>query len=264
MTNDTLYTPQFSSSEFRSLANHYRIRGKRVDVNYAYIRKNACTAFKRLINDKTHPRYFLSRLVGRNIYGHFHIKGNMAYHQAKLEDGQDATGALNLFVYRNPLDRFISVYLNKFVRREYASDILSNYRTITGLDPDAATIFDFLAYAEFEMKDLDCHMYPQKAHLYEIEYLAVEMGNLRDSMLKVLRKDMVDRFFVARVNSTDSDTSSYARFLGDHCARDLMELRSQGVNFGKSNLVSGELERVVREIYWQDYEMLDELGSKEA
>lgn len=264
MSKCRVYSPRFSRDEFRSVTSHYRLRGKDADINYAYVRKNACTAFKRLINEKTHPRYFLARLTGRNKNDLFHIGGNMRYFRVAVEDGQDTQSAQNLFVYRDPLDRFVSVYLNKFVHDDGARDIRKNYRKITGLEPDAASIYEFMSYARNEMRDIDCHLFPQKAHLLEVKYLAIGMMGLREGMLEIMTRSTVDRFFSSRVNSTNSEESCSKEFLGDLPAVDLKNLHSQGIKIGKSNLISSELEDFVREVYWQDYEMLGELRHKLA
>ncbi len=73
------YTPSFAAGEFWKPSPHYNITigGRR--ILYAYIRKNACTAFKRLINRRLHPTYAIKKALGQEKNDRYHIQGNMKY-----------------------------------------------------------------------------------------------------------------------------------------------------------------------------------------
>ncbi len=91
----------------------FELAGKR--VVYCYIRKNASSAFKKLIVDCS-P---FSNLMKENENPiHFLYK----YHKSTAKDFSRADHII--FVYRDPIERILSLFKNKFIQQIGAQDIL--------------------------------------------------------------------------------------------------------------------------------------------
>ena len=178
------YRPLFTRHEFHHNTGHYEINLGGRKILYAYIRKNACTAFRRLLNDEYHRLHPSTDGARQRKREDFLLSGNMKTFLVLRKDLNDVSAYDNtMFVYRNPLDRLISVFTNKFIANKGAKDIARNFENLTGLDFDEATFSDFMSYAQNDFEKLDRHLWPQKAHLWDIEYTdAISMDRLQQSM----------------------------------------------------------------------------------
>lgn len=256
------YQVSFAENEFRCITGHYSIEigGKR--ILYAYIRKNACTTFKNMINRNTHPLFKAMRMIGLERNALDHIDGNMKYSKKWLRPWTDFSKYDDtVFVYRDPVQRAISVYTNKFVDQSGIKMIRLNYETRTGKSFEEASFNDFVSYMDDNFADIDCHLWPQKSHLWEIEYSRpVKIQNLKDEMSTILGKDVAEKWFGKKVNSSAATEAAEIEGIADMPASKLRELKRDGANISIKNFVTDEFVSFVHEKYEQDYDMLAQIG----
>ena len=224
-----------------------------VDFSYTYIRKNACTSFKRLF--KSYSSFDFSVCESDlKAMARFHLLKNKA-------DIQKCSN--RIFVYRDPVDRVVSVYKNKFIQRSGATDILKDYYDKTGLDPDECTFEVFIKeYVSLIKKGvaIDAHLLPQVWHLYPLEYSAIQLSEIERDISLLLGESVASKFFSKPVNSS-SNVSSYDNDEVHRCAS--IELNS----VFKENSIMPSFESYKRagfkdfifDIYEEDYLMIESM-----
>lgn len=125
-------------------------RGQR--VLYAYIRKNGCSSIKRFLGG--HPDSKISAFEK-----HFHR-------------GQPYD--LSFFIYRDPIDRVVSLYRDKVLDGRGANDILEDfYELMPNENPS-----DFDAFAHFVTISDDPHCWSQASHLRKMRYCAIPLKKM--------------------------------------------------------------------------------------
>ena len=163
---------------------------------YAYIRKNACTSFKRFllvragaseIPEGTKPIHIISR-------------------QFRAEYVRDFVGAdRTIFVHRDPVDRIVSLYKNKFIQGKKAADIHRDYEEIVGRGADEATFETFVL--RYLPSARDPHTWSQRSHLYPSVYTdAVPIESLSDALRDILSPEVVDAHFARPTNVSGTCT----------------------------------------------------------
>jgi hypothetical protein len=261
MVTRMTYTPSFATDEFWKPSPHYGITigGKR--ILYAYIRKNACTAFKRLINRRLHPKYAVKMALGQEKHDRYHIQGNMKYFALPRKGDIDPTRYDEIiFVYRDPVDRFVSVFTNKFVDDDNNVDIRTNFEGLTGIDLEDATFRDFMLYAQNDFCSLDCHLAPQKSHLRNIPYSRpIALGQLSSTMTELIGAGAANEWFGRKVNASTTSGSIGTEKALDLPVSELRNRQRQGTALHKSNFITDELEDFIHIKYEQDYKMIEEV-----
>jgi len=246
---------------FRCKANHYRIRVGGKTFLYTYIRKNGCTAFKRLIAGQSPGVSLLNRLRGIDPDQLRFIKR----HKVSTGDVNPADFDDILFVYRDPLERLVSLYLNKFVERAGAEDILARYRDASGCDPDAASFEDFMAYLDRDFTALDPHCFPQVSHLGDFPYSrAIPLKALHAAVVPLFGTALADRYFRHPVNAVSAHGRAEAGYLGDVACTELAARLRRGAYLPKSAFRSADIDTFVRGKYRDDYLMIDTVESMGA
>lgn len=191
----------------------------------------------------------------------------MKYSKYRLEDGIE-DNAVKIFVYREPLERVLSFYLNKIVDQKNAEDALGNFSSVMGIHPDECTLYDFLTYLQKGMDVIDVHLIPQKAHLFEQDYFPISIDSLKLDVSRFIGQQRAEKFFGVLKNSTSSgdtvpggvDKSSKPEKLYEYEAAMLREMRRSGIDILKNDLIFDDLEQTVRSIYETDYGMIEEIG----
>jgi hypothetical protein len=163
---------------------------------YSYIRKNACSAFKRMIVD-------LSDAEPKPANEKERIRFLTRHHSARLPADLQRVDH-SIFVYREPSERIVSLYKNKFIQRSGAADILASYREITGRTPEAASFTEFVThYLRPGFRNLDAHVLPQRRQLLPIAYTdAIPMHELHAKMTKIVGHELADAYFRQKHNAT--------------------------------------------------------------
>lgn len=172
----------------------FHLDGKK--IIYCYIRKNACSAFKRMLVDLSDVEAKPSRPEERAAFLFRHHLARYP-HDFKQVDH-------TIFVHRDPTERAISLFRNKFIQRSGSGDIFKSYEAQTGRSPETASFKDFVThYLTGDMRRIDPHVLAQRRHLLPIIYSdAIEMGQLHETMCGVIGSDLADRYFLVRTNQT--------------------------------------------------------------
>ncbi len=228
----------------------FNARGKR--IAYCYIRKNACTAFKQIICETSSQANF-SEFEGNQMtfMGEHH----------RLESTQEIMDCNErIFVYRDPNERLISLYINKFVSRDQNDHIFRRFEEETNLSPDKASFRDFvMVYCRepFELKDP--HVRPLEHHLARVKYTwAIPMSELSAAMEVLLGRVTAKQYFSVPTNSTSYGSDADSLFDQPSC--DLRQrLLKSGKLPSKRSMMDKELEQVVRQRYSCDYELVERL-----
>lgn len=196
--------PSFGPDEFHAPAPHYRIDIEGRRLLYAYIRKNASSAFKLLIGRRRHPRWMIRRMLRRTRGGRHDLHGNLASWQVPPEAIGSSGFDDIFFVYRDPAARFVSLFLNKFVDGARSRGLWRDFsRAMNATSLEAVTLRDFMRWAERPFHELNPHLWPQKAHLLEITYTrAIALPELPDAMVELIGPEAARRWFGRRVNAS--------------------------------------------------------------
>ena len=154
----------------------FELGGKR--IRYAYIRKNGCSAFKIAMGFPHDVRIGLIQ----------------PYHRCGLlRRRYDAT----IFVWRDPVERIVSLYRNKIIDDVNGEDIQRRLHTFAG-----GGRIDFDVFVDFCCRAGDPHCRPQAAHLKPIRYThAIPLARLHEAMTDILGLEAAAPF-AQRVNSS--------------------------------------------------------------
>ncbi len=252
-----MYVPSFSPDEFRSPTHHFRISTGEKKIAYCYIRKNACTAFKYFLSRRPTLSIRLKKVLGFKRYNDPDHFVNIRPFLIQKNDYAKGDYRETIFVYRDPVDRTVSTYLNKFVDNSGAEVIRGNYERVMARDPEDATFMDFLQYASHDFSEIDCHLWPQKAHLWDVTYTrAINIKAVHEEMVDLIGAQLAERFFSKRSNATDSNGRSMSEPLVDIPASRLRDMKQRGITFGKVCFLSRQVEEIIGQRYRSDYEMM--------
>lgn len=182
----------FAAPDHR-VAKHFRVDAGGETLVFCYIRKNASSAFKALAIELSPAR---ARL-GDYASGYDFLRAR--HRAASLTAATRAVLAV-----RDPVERLVSTFRNKFVQRIGAAGIFASYRDVAGAEPEAARFEDFvLRYLLAPGARLDPHVAPQVAHLLPARYTeATPLAGLHDVMAGIVGPELAARHFAAPVNAT--------------------------------------------------------------
>lgn len=167
-------------------------------IAYAYIRKNACSAFKKMLT------------------GEPHVSVDKVAQRFPFRSGPyDAS----IFVWRDPEERLISLYRNKIVEQEAAKDFLRSYRKVMDAEPG---LFEDLV--RFACTQADPHCFTQRSHLRRMRYThAIHIKDLHETMRAIVGPE-ADPHFSERSNTTEQHpvhvSEEARRMIRDHYAED--------------------------------------------
>lgn len=169
-----------------------------VRIAYAYIRKNGCSAFKRAMGFD--PTTQVDNIAKTN----------------RWRPWQRFDHAI--FVYRDPLERLISLYRNKVIDGRGSADILRTYyRTMR----EAPTTFE--RFVEFACLEEDPHCWKQTDHLKPLNYTAVALSQLYPAMSEIVGPGAAE-IFRRKENSSSPHqieiTDRARAMLKEHYAKD--------------------------------------------
>lgn len=232
------YKPSFKTDEFHKPSRHYEVDINGGTLLIAHIRKNASTALKI-----------------------FHQNENSNIIKAKQRNSKNYSH--KIFFYRDPLTRFISVFLNKFVNNSQAKDIKKNFLKLAPMSIETMKFTDYVEYSKNDFSQLDCHFRPQKSHLWEMEYdLPININNLYDSLCRPIGKEKSHHYFSEKLNESSDSGQLIDDLLTDKNITELRALQSAGYALKSSNFLSPDLETYVKQKYSADYEMIADIQSQ--
>ncbi|MBY6153578.1 sulfotransferase family protein [Vannielia litorea] len=252
------YRPSFDAGEYRCRGAHFRLDTERGPLLYTYIRKNASTAFKMHLSSDP-P--LLVRLRRRFIAKNYYRLADMKHRRIAPSDNRDGLAG-GLFVYRDPMERIVSFYLNKFVQ-----PLVRGYRPggeglIRGKRAADARFSDLLTYLEAPFDDLDVHCIPQKAHLLEMDYThPVRIDRLEQVMAELIGPDAAAAGFGKKWNASGRAGETVEDDLTDRTAEDLA---TSGLKLRPANFLGPDARAFLAERYAEDMEMVAEIEGTEA
>jgi hypothetical protein len=223
-------------------------------VAYSYIRKNACTAFKKLICETSeHAQERAKSATDLDFLFCFHAARTLTAVEACDE---------RIFVYRDPLQRAASTFVDKFVTRNGNRDIFASFTDLTRIRPDDAT-FDLFVnkYLSRPPVTVDVHCVGQYHHLLPIFYTkAMPIGSLFNCMRKLIGDDLARRFFLCKTNAVVGRRS-------DSPCHDIpagilhQRFKTAGQVPSSAALLTEQTVRILRKIYQDDLILLGKLPS---
>lgn len=166
-----------------------------------------------------------------------------------------------IFIYRDPLQRAASAFVDKFVIRRGNSDIFRNFFKVTGIEPENATFDLFVRkYLSKPPQTIDPHCVGQYEHLLPLLYTeAIPMHSLFESMTSVLGDVLARRYFFNKVNAITEmkfDSPCY-----DTPSSNLHDrFRREGRVPTNSSLLTEENVGVLRKVYRADLILLSQLS----
>ena len=215
---------------------------------YTYIRKNACSAFKNFIA-RTSDNF--------NLAPKFSDQLNFltAHHRVNSAEEIDIHSATNLFVYRDPAQRVVSCFVNKFITRSGYADIFNSYKVLTGADPSKASFSDFVStYLLNSDGHIDPHLWSMKYHLLPAKYRVINMGNLYEEIIEFVGDENAKAFFKNPRNA--SNYTGLGEYVGYQSSEQLHKIYMDTEKIPSFNeLVSPDLLNIVRARYHSDYEL---------
>lgn len=181
------------------LKNHYYLDIKK-QICGVYIRKNACSTFKKMA---------LAHAAEGNFYSDNYIKSEglsplqIMKASLSLTLKQAISCRKRVFIIRDPVDRLISGYLNIFVLRlgRFPDSIPQK---ITGIELENMNFEGFInQYITLGFDEIDNHFAPLVSHLYPINYNYVMLDSeLYNDALIVFGPQTAKQFFKRKMNNT--------------------------------------------------------------
>lgn len=175
--------------------DHFALTLPHGTLVYCNIRKNACSAFRRMF--KRHSPH-----VREGEGGYAMMKRRHRVWLPQLLPQK----SYPLFVYRDPIERTVSLFRNKFVDRKGGQNLARSYEALTGRNADSATLDEFvLEYViQYDRRKLDPHLRRQSDHLVRLEYFASPLHELNENMALLLGRKFARRYFGKPANPSRS------------------------------------------------------------
>lgn len=173
-------------------ANHYHL-GTQRPFNYCYIRKNGCSAFKRLFVAQS-PHDFASSGLSEMAF-------MVRHHRATDADLSLPT----VLILRDPFERIASAFLNQFIMRlgRNETELHESVAHVTGTPPADLSFGTFVeGYVLKAGAALDRHFHPQASHVLPMAYSHVlSLGDVARGMAGLLGERIATEFFGKPVNA---------------------------------------------------------------
>lgn len=175
---------------------HFTLRLGKKRLVYCYIRKNACSAFKLLFEQYSPHK---GKRSNYNTPYEFMAKNHAMKKGGKLEKYDHS-----IFVYRDVIERSVSLFCNKFIQCDGNEGIFDNYLSITGQNPERASFSEFVElYLSNDFAQLDPHTHPQSHHLRPERYTdAIPLHALHAEMSRIVGPAIADNVFARPRNSS--------------------------------------------------------------
>jgi len=178
------------------LEGHYVFDLDDGPIGYCYIRKNACSVFKRLIAG-TSPHRPQGRITLQFL--------NRCH---RLDYDQVPACRHVVFVIRDPLERIVSGYLNQVVMRLHQPYpvLAESIQAVTGRSRGELSFKDFIdRYLETrDFSRINVHYLPQVAHLAPLRYTVLEDKTLASDAAQVFGPAIAAEYFARPINASSA------------------------------------------------------------
>ncbi len=228
----------------------FKIENKR--YVYSFIRKNACSTIARFIVDQEYnskfPHQKIMEILTRKTAVRHH-------HQFNSSD-------CNFFVFRNPADRLVSLFNNKFIQGSGDDGIIANFEALTGMDYRESSFHDFLyKYLARYLRPfsnrwlVDAHVIPQADHLWPIRYdCVIPFDGLHSEACLLWGQELADHYFKMPLNA--SPTVRYDKFsLHTQVSELIEEFAGSGRVPGNHAYIDEDVDNTIRQLYAVDFDM---------
>lgn len=240
----------------QKLNQHFIIKIDGVDYVYVYIRKNACSAWKKVfMAESSHQAEADKNLRPIEFMNKFHRATSL-----------DAVTAVDrkIVILRDPVIRVYSAFINQIVMRmDRQYTLHRSIEQVTGKPIGRLNFSEFVNQylTKVDPDQLDGHFQPQHRALVNIDYSHVwDLSSLHQKSAELLGPAFADRYFAKKVNSTERLTKT------DERAWDL-KIREIAKTFQNENvvpdiaaLIRPETAENLRVFYQRDYKLLKTYG----
>jgi hypothetical protein len=165
----------------------------------------------------------------------------------------------SIFVYRDPFERCVSLFKNKFIHEKGTEGIQASFEGTIGCSVHEATFMIFLDYLSQDFEKIDPHSWPQSAHLADVNYThVIEISKLSGATRSLFPNKEDHRHFQKKCNSSSMPTARTVEGeLVDVKVKQLSTLCEEGIGVFFDNFRTQETLELVKSIYTSDYEMLE-------
>jgi hypothetical protein len=164
---------------------------------YVDIRKNACTTF----------RHFLRRTS--DFRSNQRKQSDLRFlvrHHGEKDIADVKKSHQRILILRDPVERTLSLYMNKFLDRSGNEGIFRDYRAETRQNADQATINDFVyryLKSKKDLTELNQHVWPQSAHLASVNYDAtILLNDLPEAAQIIFGAEIGSKYFARKTNAS--------------------------------------------------------------
>ena len=233
-----------------TIERHYYFHVGETKFGYCYLAKNGCTAFKNFITQTSRVRHKVN-------FDGTPIEYMGRYHKLHTNEDIEACDSM-ILVLRDPYDRLISAYTNKFISRR-GTDIFKNYEEVTNKNPDDLTFRSFIVDYCKDFETRDHHVVPQAHYILPIQYDKTFMlADIYSEMSKIIPPEIADKYFKQKSNKENYGLTVSAAI--DQRSEDLYILQTTHNSAPKKeNFYDAELEEIVKIRYQDDYALIDML-----
>lgn len=235
---------------------HFKLTIGDKTLLYTYIRKAACSAFKNFFAAQSPFRSSRSDYASDMAFLADH------HRVATLEDIGEFDHSI--VVIRDPIERMVSCFVNKFVVRKGNGDIFTSVERTTGRDPSDLSFTQFCTeYLSQQEQSLDPHCHSYCYQLLPIQYTdAIAIESLNHTMATIVGEALAGEYFEQRHNSIGQ--KKYDDDVSETSSAVLHEtFRAKGFVPSFEALVSTALRARLEGIYRDDYAMIRALTSRE-
>lgn len=240
----------------RKINQHFVINIGGIDYIYVYIRKNACSAWKKVfLAESSHNGAGENNLRPIEFMNKFHRVSSL-----------DAVTAVKrkIVILRDPVIRVYSAFINQIVMRmDRQYSLHRSIEQVAGKPIGRLNFSEFvnLYLTKVDPAEIDGHFQPQNSALLDIEYSDVwDLSTLHQKSAELFGVPFADRYFAKKVNSTERLIKS------DEGAWDL-KIREIAKKYVHENIVP-DIEALISPdtaeklcLYYQrDYELLKKYG----
>jgi len=182
----------------QKINQHFIIKINGVEYVYVYIRKNACSAWKKVFVAESEHRSELNK-------GLTPLEFMNKFHQASTLDKVMAVEN-RIVILRDPIVRVYSAFINQIVmrlNRQYS--LHKAVQGACGKPIGKVTFNDFINdyLLKINLNELDGHFRPQYLSLLSIDYSHKwDLSNLHQEVKILIGKDFADKYFLNKINST--------------------------------------------------------------
>jgi hypothetical protein len=165
-----------------------------------------------------------------------------------------------IFVYRDPIQRTLSMFRNKFIACTGARDIHANFAKLEGVDPADVSFRYFVErYLLRNFARLDRHVLPQSVHLRRTVYTDfIDVPDLHTRMCDILGKDLGDAYFQRPVNQTSHVRHVALNGAADMPIHDLRQIYADTDTMpDDTSFLVPDLRDKIKARYFADYDIIN-------